>query len=122
MVATTGLLACLVLATVAISGLPPFGMFVSELVVIVGGFTSQHTLPSVALLIALIVVFCGVLNTIATLVLGPERFGSRHEAVAASNVVSMSLPLVVLLVFTVWLPLSARELLAQAAGIIRGVP
>src|SRR5207237_1527303 len=30
------------LAAVAVSGLPAFGLFVSELTVIAGGFTSQH--------------------------------------------------------------------------------
>ena len=34
----------------------------------------------------------------------------------------MGLPLAVLLVFSLWLPVSVRQLLALAANIIRGVP
>jgi hypothetical protein len=39
-----------------------------------------------------------------------------------SNVVAMSLPLGTLLLFTVWLPDSVRQLMEQAANIIRGMP
>jgi hydrogenase-4 component F len=113
---------CLGLAAVAVSGLPPFGLFVSELTVIMGGFTSQHAWVSVLVLVSLIVVFCGVLNKLATLLLGPVTEAPRRETISASNVAAMSLPLGALLLFTVWLPGSVRELIEQAAGIIRGTP
>lgn len=108
------------LAAVAISGLPPFGLFVSELTVIIGGFTSHHAWVSVLVLVALIVVFCGVLSKLATLLLGPRQGDSPRETVSAGNVAAMSLPLGALLLFTVWLPVSVRQLMDQAAGIIRG--
>src|SRR5437899_1904595 len=59
------------LAAVAVSGLPPFGLFVSELTVMAGGFTSHCALVSVVILASLILVFCGVLNKLARLLLGP---------------------------------------------------
>jgi hydrogenase-4 component F len=110
------------LAAAAVSGLPPFGLFVSELTVIAGGFTSQHTWVSVAILTALIVVFCGVLNKVARLLLGPANPDARRETVSFGNVASMSLPLGALLLFTAWLPGSVRQLMDQASGIIRGMP
>jgi hydrogenase-4 component F len=110
------------LAAVAVSGLPPFGLFVSELTVIVGGFTSQQAWVSVLVLMALIVVFCGVLNKLAGLLLGPVPVGQKCETISASNVAAMGLPLGALLLFTAWLPGSVRQLMEQAAGIIRGMP
>ena len=110
------------LAAVAVSGLPPFGLFVSELTVLVGGFTSQYFWVSMVVLASLIVVFCGVLNKLAGLLLGPSVGEHPRETVSACNVAAMSLPLGTLLLFTVWLPGSVRQLLDQAAGIIRGVP
>src|SRR6266700_3542923 len=59
------------LAAVAVSGLQPFGLFVSELTVIAGGFRSNHAWVSVVILLALTFVFCGVLNKLARLLLGP---------------------------------------------------
>ena len=110
------------LAAVAVSGLPPFGMFVSELAVIVGGFTSHDAWVSVVILATLIFVFCGMLNKLATLLLGPNKGELPRETISASNVLAMSLPLGALLLFTIWLPGSLRQLMEQAANIIRGVP
>ena len=110
------------LAAVAVSGLPPFGLFVSELTVIAGGFRSQHAWVSVVILTSLIVVFCGVLNKLAGLLLGPSDGEHPRETISVSNVAAMSLPLGTLLLFTAWLPGSIRQLMEQAAGIIRGMP
>jgi hydrogenase-4 component F len=110
------------LAAVAVSGLPPFGLFVSELTIIVGGFTSHFALVSVVMLAALIIVFCGVLNKLAGLLLGPGNGQHPREIISASNVAAMSLPLGALLLFTIWLPGSVRQLMEQAASIIRGGP
>ncbi len=110
------------LAAVAVSGLPPFGLFVSEMTVLAGGFTSNHVWVSVVMLAALILVFCGVLTKIAGLLLGPSDRELPRERISASNVAAMSLPLGTLLLFTAWLPASLRQLMEQAANIIRGVP
>jgi hydrogenase-4 component F len=110
------------LAAVAVSGLPPFGMFVSELTVLIGGFTSQQAWVSVVILVSLIVVFCGVLNKLAGMLLGPSDGEHPRETISASNVAAMSLLLGTLLVFTVWLPGSLRQLMELAANIIRGLP
>src|SRR5450759_1239747 len=83
------------LAAVAVSGLPPFGLFVSELTILAGGFASGHAWVSVVMLVSLLVVFCGVLSKLAGLVLGPPRADAPpREPVAAGRVVAMSLPLI----------------------------
>jgi hydrogenase-4 component F len=109
-------------AAVAVSGLPPFGLFVSELLIVTGGFTSQKAWVSVVLLAALIAVFCGVLIKLSGLLLGPARSDHPREKMPAGHVVAMCLPLVVLLVFSLWVPDALRQLMEQAANIIRGVP
>jgi hydrogenase-4 component F len=112
----------LALAAVAVSGLPPFGLFVSELTIVVGGFISQQAWVSMLALAALIIVFCGVLSKLARLLLGPEQTGHPCESLSVGNLASMILPLAALLLFTLWLPASLRQLMEQAAGIIRGIP
>jgi len=112
----------LALAAIAVTGLPPFGLFVSELTVIIGGFTSQHAWVSILILISLIIVFCGVLKKLAGILLGPSHGKPENENISAGNLAAMSLPLGALLVFTAWLPSPLRQLMEQAAGIIRGAP
>jgi hydrogenase-4 component F len=110
------------LAAVAVCGLPPFGLFVSELTVIAGGFTSQQSWVSVVILASLTVVFCGLLNKLSGMLLGPAPVGAPRRAISASNVAAMSLPLGALLLLTLRPPVSLCQLMEQAAGIIRGSP
>jgi hypothetical protein len=74
------------------------------------------------MLMALIAVFCGVLIKLAGLLLGPSDSAHPRETISVSNVAAMSLPLGTLLLFTAWLPGSLRQLMEQAANIIRGMP
>src|SRR6266852_1765427 len=92
------------LAAVAVSGLPPFGLFVSELTVIAGGFTSHYAWVSVLILACLILVFCGVLIKLAGLLIGPGTGEPAREPISAGNVAAMGLPLGTLLLYTAWLP------------------
>ncbi len=71
---------------------------------------------------ALIFVFCGVLNKLAGLLLGPGDGSRRCEPASASNVAAMSLALGTLALFTAWWPASLRHLLEHASNIIRGLP
>src|SRR5216683_3563938 len=81
------------LAAVAVSGLPPFGLFLSEMTVLAGGFGSHQALVSVVMLAALIVVFSGMLSKLAGLLLGPASAERGREDVSACNLAAMSLPL-----------------------------
>jgi len=108
------------LAAIAVSGLPPFGMFFSELTILVGGFTADRPWVSSVALGALIVVFCGVLKKLAGLLLGPPDPDRPREKVGAGEMATLVLPLAALLVFTLWLPTPVRALMERAGEIIRG--
>jgi hydrogenase-4 component F len=110
------------LGAVAVSGLPPFGLFVSELTVLAGGVASHHVWISVVMLAALVTVFCGLLSKLAGLLLGPSEDGLARESVSAGHAAAMSLPVGTLLAFSLWLPASLLQLMEQASGIIRGMP
>jgi hypothetical protein len=74
------------------------------------------------MLTALIVVFCGMLSKLAGLLFGPSDGARARETVSATQVAAMSLPLGALLAFTAWIPGSLRDLMEQAASIVRGYP
>ncbi len=109
-------------AAVAISGLPPFGLFLTELTIVAGAFASHQAWAGVVALIALLVVFCGVLARLAHLVLGPPRGDTGRETWVAGNVLALAVPLGALAVFSVWLPAPAWRLLEQAAQLIGQTP
>ena len=78
------------LAAVAATGLPPFGLFYSELTVIGGGFAARQTLISVLVLIALIASFCGILKQLTRVLIGTPKVTRPSDATAWDGVPAMA--------------------------------
>jgi hydrogenase-4 component F len=123
---------CMGLAALATMGLPPFGLFYSELTVLSGGFAAHKIAVSVMVLTALLFSFCGILKQLIWFFLGTSthRVGtafvaSNEPTPPASPAVSpvdciapMAVMLGTLLLFSVWLPAPLLRLIREAAGII----
>ncbi len=110
------------LAAVAAIGLPPFGLFLSELTVIAGGLASRQTTVCVLILVALLASFCGMLQQLTRILPGARKNGPATDARPTDGVAAMVLLLGGLLLFSVWLPASLLEIMHQAAAIIGGTP
>ncbi len=111
------------LAALAAMGLPPFGLFLSELTIVIGGLTSQQTTASVLILVALLASFCGILQQLSRILPGARRPGDpAREARQMDGVPAMALLLAGLCLFSVWLPAPLLELLHAATTIIGGKP
>jgi hydrogenase-4 component F len=113
---------CLGLAAVAATGLPPFGLFYSELTVISGGVAAGQMTISVLVLGALIACFCGMLRQFTRILPGEPVPRNDDDGRRMDGVPAMGLLLGGLLVFSVWLPRSVLDIMHQAAGIIGGEP
>lgn len=112
----------LALAGIAAMGLPPFGLFFSELTVISGGIAAGKIAASALILVALVASFCGILRQLTRILPGtPKReFADKSNSVQFAGVPAMALLLGTLLIFSVWLPSPLQEMLRQAADIIGG--
>ena len=111
------------MAALAAVGLPPFGLFFSEVTVISGAMAARQTTVSVLILVALLASFCGILQQLTRILLGARKPGDPPtDARRMDGVPAMALLLGSLLVFSVWLPPPLLELMRQAAGIIGGKP
>ncbi|MGO9479736.1 MAG: proton-conducting transporter membrane subunit [Limisphaerales bacterium] len=108
------------LAAVAAMGLPPFGLFYSELTVLSGGFAAGRTFISILILVALIAAFCGILKQLTRILPGARKVERPNDATAWDGVPAMGLLVGGLLVFSVWFPDPLLQLIHQAAGIIKG--
>jgi len=108
------------LAAAAATGLPPFGLFYSELIVISGGIASHQAVISAVVLAALIACFCGILQQLTRILLGNPRAERQRSGRSWDGVPAMALLLGGLLIFSVWLPVPLQNLLHQAADIIGG--
>jgi hydrogenase-4 component F len=114
---------CMGLAALAAIGLPPFGLFLSELTIISGGLAAHQTAVSMLILIALLASFCGILQQLVRILLGERKPGSHAgDARSTDGVPAMVMLLAGLLLFSVWLPAPLLELLRHAGAIIGGKP
>jgi hydrogenase-4 component F len=108
------------LAAMAAVGLPPFGLFLSEMTVISGGLAARQTTVSVLMLVALLASFCGILQQLTRILPGVPRHDHAGHARQTHGVPAMALLLGGLLLFSVWLPAPLQNIMHQAAGIIGG--
>ena len=111
------------LAAAAVIGLPPFGLFFSELIVISGGIAAGKITVGVLMLLALVGTFCGVLRQLTRILPGVPKpgFADKTNPARFDGALAMALMLGALLVFSVWLPPPLLELMRRAADIIGGV-
>jgi hydrogenase-4 component F len=113
------------LAALAIAGVPPFGIFRSELLIVTGGFShSKFALAGLLVLFAN-VAFVGLYQTFHRMVLssdgaegGDRARLTRREQPAMG--LAMLASLGVLLVLGLWIPGPLNHLLHSAASVIGG--
>jgi len=104
----------------AVTGSPPFGLFVSELSILRGVFATGHYALGGYFLTVLAVVFIGMGSTVLTVTLGPPS-ARANSAAYHDTVLSVGPPLILLLLVLVlglYLPESIHSLVAEAAGIV----
>jgi hydrogenase-4 component F len=113
------------LGALAITGVPPFGIFRSELLIVTGGFSrSEYALAGLLILLTN-VAFVGVYQVFHRMVISPDQTDAADRTrltrpeqplMAAAMVAS----LVVVLVLGLWIPSPLNRLLHAAVTVIGG--
>jgi hydrogenase-4 component F len=109
------------LATLAVTGTPPFSLFQSEFTILRAGFAAQHTGAAILLVVFLVAIFCGFFAHIAQLVLGPANGQPRGEDSRWKSYPVLGLALVVI-VIGFWLPAPLFALVEGAARVLEVRP
>jgi len=105
------------LATLAVTGTPPFSMFQSEFTVLRAGLAAQRTGVVALFVIFLVAIFCGFFYHVAQLVFGAPNGAPRGEPCRWKTypVIGLSLTVVIL---GFWLPAPIYALVDGAARIL----
>lgn len=104
---------------VAITGAPPFGLFLSEYSVLRGGFAGFDTWAAWIMLVLLVVIFVGFLNHFRRMYFEPAEMPPPHSPVSAFWCgLPLWLTAVPLLVLGLWWPPLLRELFVTIAGTL----
>jgi hydrogenase-4 component F len=111
----------LLLATFAVLGSPPFGVFLSELTIVRAGFATSSPVFPLLLLALLAVAFVAFARTTTGMATGePPRLASpyRGRAEVAVTAAPLILGLAVLLVLGLWIPAGLDAVLRHSIEVI----
>jgi hydrogenase-4 component F len=113
------------LGALAITGVPPFGIFRSELLIVTGGFSHSKFALAGLLVVFANVAFAGLYQTFHRMVVSPpdrdsdlnRRVHRREQPLMSA---AMLVSLAVVLVLGLWIPGPLDQLLHSAAVVIGG--
>ena len=104
---------------IGISGLPPFGIFVSELMILMGAFQTGHPLAAGLFIAALILVVAGFGRIVIAMSFGP----SREEVLVQEQALRIVPPFALLLtsaLLCVWMPEPLYRTIINTIAVIGG--
>lgn len=108
---------------VAITGAPPFGLFLSEFTILRAGWQASYGWAAIVMLVLLIVIFIAFLNHFRAMYLGDAPAAHREPAAHEGwRAWPMLLPLAGLLVLGMWWPPSWTGLFQAIAHSLGGSP
>ncbi len=109
----------LIIGGLALTGAPPFSMFVGEVAIFTGGFATGHAAAAIAIIVLISIVFIGFLRYVNSMVFGQPPEGRvpspTNPWIATAFVVSL-VPIVVL---GVYVPGGLYDLVRHAATAVR---
>ena len=105
------------MATLAVTGAPPFSLFLSEFTILRAGFSAGHLVLSILFIAFLVAIFSGFLIHIANLVLGSDSGRPPAETCRWKKYSVTSLAFVVIAI-GFWIPAPLFRLIQTAADIV----
>jgi len=107
------------LGLLAISGLPPFGVFVSEFSILSGGFVAKRFAICAILLFLLVLIFAGFLKHGMEMTFGGGNALTHPEKSVLMNMV-IGVGLLLILGMGIYLPEPLHLLIERAAHVVQG--
>jgi hydrogenase-4 component F len=104
---------------VGISGLPPFGVFISELLIILGAFQTGHPLAAGLFIVSLVLVVAGFAQVVTSMSFGP----CTEEILVPEQILRVLPPFALLLssiVLCLWMPEALYQTIVNTITVIGG--
>jgi hydrogenase-4 component F len=111
--------AALLVGGLAIVGLPPFSLFISEFAILSEAFAQARYLVAILFLAALSVVFGGFAFHFLRMLCGDPERRPEHPKLIPSEYISMGVAALCLLLFGAWIPHAFSALLQEAMAVLR---
>jgi hydrogenase-4 component F len=110
----------LMLGALSLAGVPPFSIFVSELMVLRAGIGYGHWVAVPIFLAMVVVIFAGILHHVGAMAFGQPTAAASREREAWSPLLGMMLLAAIMILLGLTLPPSVDRLLQRATEIVVG--
>src|ERR1035437_10183243 len=110
----------LMLAALSLAGVPPFSIFVSELLVLRAGIGHGQWVAIGIFLAMVAVIFAGILHHVGAMAFGRPPAAAGREPEAWSPLLAMLLLAAIMILLGITIPASFDGLLRRATGVIVG--
>jgi hydrogenase-4 component F len=110
----------LLVGGLAISGVPPFALFVSEMSILRAGIGSAHYVATGLLGVIVVVGFCAVMMRVNRMVFGDAPGDGESTRLPASGVAAIVVVVAPLLIAGLYLPEVAQQVLGAATSTLGG--
>ena len=108
----------LLFGTLSLAGLPPFSIFVSELLVVAAGINAGHMFAVGIFLLMLLIIFAGLIHHVGEMVFGTASAEVSREREQVSPLVGMMLLAALMLALGLFIPVPLDQLLTQAVEVV----
>ncbi len=110
----------LILGGLALTGSPPFSMFISEFSILSAGFRSGYTVAAIAMLVLIALIFVGFLFYFNGMVFGKVSMAIKPGEISYVSILAMALSALLIVGLGVFIPAPLSDLLHQAAAVLGG--
>ena len=114
----------LIVGVFAITGWPPFGVFVSEFTIVSAAFAGGSVLPAILFIAFVAAIFGGFIYYVSGMVMGEPQAAPRAQAgggeARAGTLILLGILLAALLVLGVSVPFRLRECIECAVTVLKG--
>lgn len=111
--------AMFVIGGLAITGSPPFSIFISEFTILAAGFSQGHIIAAVLFLLFIIMIFAGFFNNVSKMAFGMPKPGIEKGEVSRWTLGAMAILIVFVVVLGVYIPPSFYEMIMKVVEIVR---
>ncbi|MDP4157482.1 MAG: proton-conducting transporter membrane subunit, partial [Bacillota bacterium] len=109
------------LASFAITGAPPLNVFISEFTIMMAGFRSGHIIVTVLFLLFVVLIFSGIMFYVVRMVFGEAPAKLEKKEISIYSTAALFIPLIVVVVFGLYVPPFFKEMIQQVSIVLQGV-
>ncbi len=110
----------LIVGGLALTGSPPFGIFISEFSILSAGFRQGYLLPAIVMLALIALIFIAFLFFLNRMVFGKPSEGVKPGETSYTSLLAMGLSVLLVVGLGVFIPTPLSDLLHQAAAVLGG--